>query len=60
MPQIHSSSLDLTWEANKAHLHNVTLTHTGQLTSANFNFAQLKFVRSLIMQSSSDSHKVHK
>ena len=33
---------------------------TGQLTSANFNFVQLKFVRNLIVRSSSDSHKVHK
>ena len=27
---------------------------------ANFNFAQLKFVRNLIMLSISDSHKAHK
>ena len=52
MPQIHSSSLDLTWETNKAHLRDVTLTRTGQLTSANF--------RNLIMWSSSDLHKAYK
>ena len=34
--------------------------HAGQLTSADFNFAQLKFVRNSIMRSSSDSHKAHK
>ena len=30
------------------------------IDQAKFNFAQLKLVRNLIMQSSSDSHKAHK
>ena len=30
------------------------------IDSANFNFAQLKFVHNLIMRSSGDSHKAHK
>ena len=33
--------------------------HAGQLTIVNFNFVQLKFLRNLIMRSSSDSHKAH-